>query len=65
MNLKMILSMSLLVLIGLGIVTFGYTVYAIYQTNAPVLTTHVIPLALQSAIEVMQLVLAGIAVYKT
>lgn len=65
MNLKMVLSISLVALIGVGMITFGYTVYAIHLSHAAAITTHVIPLGIQLAIQVIQLALAGIVLYKT
>lgn len=70
MNLKRMLSTSLLVLIMVGLMTFGYTVYTIRadgtaNTNgAALVTKHQALLYAQLVVHLLEFAMAGIVVYK-
>lgn len=69
MNLKITLAAVLLILNILGLIMFGYAVYAIYSstTNASGanhLKNHQVLLYLQLVVELLQVGFAGLAFYK-
>lgn len=69
MHLKMILSTTLLVLIVVGFITYGYTTYVVNQSQsiaagADVLQKHGLLIYGQLAIQLLQFAVAGLIVYK-